>query len=85
MLLAAFRLVIELFKGNKAASEAEDTMSQLSVGGASSLQGCHGWTFCVYLHLRVDSCSTGLCLISNLNNDVDDDDDRFVFARQLQK
>lgn len=34
MLLAPFRLVIELSKGNKAASEAEDTMSQLSVGGS---------------------------------------------------
>lgn len=53
MLLAAFRLVIELSEGNKAASEAEDTMSQLSVGGASSVQGCHGWTFGVCLRLGV--------------------------------
>lgn len=68
MLLAAFRLVIELFKGNKAASEAENTMSQLSVGRASSLQGCRGWTLCVCLHLRVVWCSTRLrsCLISTL-------------------
>lgn len=69
MLLAAFRLVIELSKGNKATSEAQDTMSQLSVGGASSLLGCHGWTFGVCLHLRVVWCSTGLrgCLIFTLS------------------
>lgn len=61
MLSAAFRLVIELSKGNKAASEAEDTMSQLSVGGAPSVRGCHGWTFGVCLHLGVIWWSTGLC------------------------
>lgn len=43
-LLAAFRLVIELSKqkGNKAASEAQHTISQLSLGGACSTVGCHG-------------------------------------------